>query len=289
MMEKLCDKRCIIGEGPYWNDRDKTIWFTNGFADEICCIHTETGERFVRPVPGGVSAFAFDEMNRMIVSRNDGVWFLGADGTMLPLYDAAKHTIQYANDMKVGPDGRIYVGTQSSRRLGLSDQLDGKLYSISADGTVRVLLDGLILSNGLEWSMDEKRFYHTDSDTHIIREYFFDKQSGEITFTGREVAVPGVDGFTIDRQDQIIAACWGKGHLAVIDTASMEIMKYIEVPAGVPSSCAFVGGNMDKLVITTATYGVDPESDPGTGYVYVCDYPVGGRKPFIFKTKGNTL
>ena len=89
---------------------------------------------------------------------------------MEALYDTSKYNILYANDMKVGPDGRIYVGTQSSKRYGVSDKIDGKLYSIDSSGEVRVLLDGLILSNGLEWSMDEKRFYHTDSDTHMIKE-----------------------------------------------------------------------------------------------------------------------
>ena len=281
-MKKLCEKRCIIGEGPYWNERDKTLWFTNGFADEICSVNMETGEHTVRSVPGGVSAFAFDWNNRMIVSRYDGVFYLAEDGTMQPLYDTSKYTLQYCNDMKVGPDGRIYVGTQSTMRLCLTDRLDGKLYSIAPDGTVRTLLDGLILSNGMEWSVDEKRFFHTDSDTHIIREYAFDKESGDISFTGREVHVQGVDGFTIDRKDRILAACWGKGHLAVIDTATMEIEDYIKVPASIPASCGFAGQNMDVLAITTATYGIEPETDPGTGYVYICDYPVGGRKPYTF-------
>ena len=286
MMKKLCDKRCVIGEGPYWNDRTQTIWFTNGFADEICSFQMETGKMCVRPVPVGVSAFAFDEKGRMIVSRRDGVFVLSEDDTTVPIYNIEKYTIQYANDMQVGPDGRIYVGTQSEKRLGVSKKVDGKLYSISGDGTVRTLLDGLILSNGMEWSMDEKRFYHTDSDTHIIREYCFEKESGEIVFTGREVTVPGVDGFTIDQQDRIIAACWGKGYLAVIDTGTMEIIDHIDLPASVPASCAFAGPEMDKLVITTATYGTDLKKDPDTGFVYICDYPVGGRRPYLFKNKG---
>ena len=41
-----------------------------------------------------------------------------------------------------------------------------------------------MLSNGLEWSIDEKGFYHTDSDTGIIKEYDFDKVSGSIKING---------------------------------------------------------------------------------------------------------
>ena len=49
----------------------------------------------------------------------------------------------------------------------MSDKTDGKLYSIDKHGNVRVLLDGLILSNGLDWSADGKYFYHTDSGTKL--------------------------------------------------------------------------------------------------------------------------
>lgn len=80
----------------------------------------------------------------------------------------------------------------------ISEKLDGKLYSIDASGNVTVLLDGMSLSNGMEWSADESLFYHTDSDTSIIREYDFDPVHGKIVFTGRQIAIPGADGFTID-------------------------------------------------------------------------------------------
>lgn len=281
-MKLICDKRCIIGEAPIWNEKESLMYFTNGFGDEICMLNIYTGELRVRPVNGGAAAMAFDKDNRLIISRADGVFYLKDDNTLEALYDTEKYRILYGNDMKVGPDGRIYVGTQSGKRYGTSDKVDGKLYSIDASGNVRVLLDGLILSNGLEWSMDEKRFYHTDSDTRIIKEYDFDKESGDIVFTGRQVRVAGVDGFTIDREDKILAACWGKGHIAVIDTKSMEITGYMETPARIPASCGFVGDDMDYLAVVTASYGADIEKDPNAGFAFVYQNGMCGRKPYLF-------
>lgn len=150
------------------------------------------------------------------------MFILNPDDTTEPLYDPDQNQINYANDMKVGPDGRLYVGTQSTGWLGLSDRADGKLFSIDKNGIVRTLLENLILSNGMDWSMDETRFYHTDSDTHTIREYAFDKGTGTIHYTGRKVTVPCVDGFTIDRQNRILAAGWGQGCIHVIDTETMD-------------------------------------------------------------------
>lgn len=282
-MKILSKKRCIIGEAPIWNPFDNKLYHVNGYgANEICCIDLETKKNTVRKLDFGVAAIGFSIKNDMLISCSDGAFILNADGTRKPLYDMSKYEIKYGNDAKVGPDGRFYIGTQSSKRKGVGDAIDGKLYSIDKNGEVKILLDGLILSNGFDWSMDEKHFYHTDSDTEIIKEYNFDKEKGAISFTGRQIKVPGVDGFTIDQNDFLYVACWGYGHITVIDTADMQIKKYIEVPAKIPASCAFVGNDMEKLVIVTATLGADLEKDKNAGYTFICDTNTKGRKPYLF-------
>lgn len=281
-MKIISNKRCIIGEGPIWNEKESRLYYTNGMGNEICILDVYTGELSVRPVDVGCAAFAFDTDNRLIVSRMDGVFYLNDDNTVEPLYDNNRYNIEYCNDMKVGPDGCIYVGTQSSKRLGISYEIDGKLYRIDKRGTVTVLLDNLILSNGMDWSMDEKRFYHTDSDTGIIKEYAFDKANGTIIFTGRQISVPGVDGFTIDKNDNILAACWGRGHIAVIDTVRMIITEHISVPAKIPASCGFAGDNMEFLAVVTATLDVDIKEDTNAGYTFLHRYTAGGRLPYLF-------
>ena len=282
-MQIIAEKRCKIGEGPIWNEFEKRLYYTNGMGgNEICMLDIYTGELEVRPVKTGASAFAFDKNNRLIVSRPDGVFILNDDDSVTELYDREKYNITFANDMKVGPDGRIYVGTQSGKRKGVSDKTDGKLYSIDKDGNVRVLLDGLILSNGLDWSMDEKRLYHTDSDTGIIKEYNFDKLNGEISFTGRQVEVIGVDGFTVDKNDKLYVACWGMGHIAVVDTLDMQVKEYIEVPANIPASCGFAGENMEFLAVVTASWNTDIEKDTNAGFAFAKKMNVSGRKPYLF-------
>lgn len=286
-MQVFDKKRCIIGEGPIWNEKENLLYYTNAMGREICMLNIYTKELKVRPVKTDVAAIAFDKNNRLIVSRPDGVFILNKDDTVEELYDTAKHTILYANDMKVGPDGRIYVGTQSGRRKGVSAKTDGKLYSIDNDGNVSVLLNNLILSNGLEWSIDEKRFYHTDSDTGIIKEYDFDKRNGEISFTGRQVKVPGVDGFTVDKNDNLLVACWGYGHVAVVDTNNMQIKDYIKMPAKICASCSFVGEKMDLLAITTASYKADLGNDENAGFTFVEKMSFEGRRPYVFNKSKN--
>jgi len=282
MIKIIEEKRCVIGEGPIWNETEKRLYYTNGMGGEICMLNVHTGELEVRTVKTGVAAFAFTKENQLIVSRHDGVFVLNKDDTTEELYDTSKNQIRFANDIKVGLDGRIYVGTQSGKRAGVSECIDGKLYSIDKNGKVRILLENLSLSNGLEWSMDEKYFYHTDSDTNTINEYVFDKVNGDIVFTGKMIRVKGVDGFTVDRNNDIYAACWGQGHIAVIDTDEFKIKSYIDVPASISASCSFAGDNMDILAITTASYGTDISADKNAGYTILFEMKTKGRKPYLF-------
>ena len=282
-MKIISNKHCIIGEGPIWNEINHKLYQVNGFgANEILEIDIETNDVKTRKLSFGVPAIAFSKKGEMLISNPDGAFILNDDDSLTPLYDRKKYKIKFANDSKVGPDGRFYVGTQSSKRKGVGEAIDGKLYSIDKNGEVKILLDGLILSNGFDWSMDEKRFYHTDSDTGIIREYNFDKEKGEIFFTGRQVRVDGVDGFTIDQNDFLYVACWGYGHIAVIDTADMQIKEFINVPAKIPTSCCFAGENMDELVVVTASMGLDLNIDTNAGFTFISELKTKGRKPYLF-------
>lgn len=250
----LDTKRCKLGEGPIWNARENKLYYTNGYgASEVCIFDITTETLSVRKLPFDAAAYAFNTTNRLIISHVDGVHTLNDDDTLKPIYDNNLHKINFANDMKVGPDGAIYVGTQSRKRKKLSDDIDGKLYRISPEGDVKILIDGLLLSNGMEWSIDEKKFYHTDSDTGIIKEYNFDNSSGDIEFTGREVYVPGVDGFTIGYDQRLYIGCWGQGHISVVNTETMCVEEEIKIPVNIPTSCCFCGEQMDILAITSVS------------------------------------
>ncbi len=279
-VKRICNKRCTIGEGPIWNVAEQKLYFVNGLQNEICKLDIKTGALEVID-DIAAAAIAFDVQNQMIVSCDAGVFHLSKEGLLSPLYDTDKYHILHGNDMKVGPDGNLYVGTQSEKRLGLSGKINGKLYRIDQNGNVQILLDGLSLSNGMDWSADECRFYHTDSDTHTIKEYDFDKDTGIITTTGREVKVQGVDGFCMDESDCIYAACWGQGHIAVVDTKTMTVIRYLETPTVIPTSCCFCEDDASSLAVTTASYTAN-STDTEAGCTFVCKLPQKGRNPYLY-------
>lgn len=209
-MKILTQKRAVIGEGPIYNDVEQKLYFTNGLESEILIYDFNSDTLTAKKTPCGVSAMAFDNKNRLIVSTQNGVFILNEDNSLTEIYDTKKYQIKNCNDLKVAPNGDIFVGTMATiRKAQNKSELDGKLYRISKDGVVTVLLDHLSLSNGLDWSVDGTKFYHTDSDTCIIKEYNYDKASGNITPTNRQVEVHGVDGFTISEDGNLYIGCWG--------------------------------------------------------------------------------
>lgn len=278
---QIVDKRCLIGESPVWNEEENALYFTNGLENEIVKYDFESGSLSVIKTEFPCAALLFDKNNNMIVSGDKGVFLKNKDGFKL-IYDGEKHEILHANDMKAGPDGRIYVGTQSEKRLGISDKIDGKLFCVDCDGKVTKLLDNLLLSNGMDWSSDGKYFYHTDSDTHLLKEYDFDIENGEIHYTGRCCKVDGIDGFSMDKKGFIYAACWGMGHVSVVDSEKMKTVKIIKVPCSAPASCSFAGKGLNKLAITTASFSCDIGKDKFAGYTFLAEINAEGRAPYKF-------
>ena len=281
-MKILTQKQCIIGEGPIWCEREGLLYFVNGIDNEICTYDPATDIVQTYPQAVGVAAIAFAKDGRMLVTRADGAYFLDLpSGRTTPMYDD-RFKITNANDAKVGPDGCFYVGTQSEFRLGISERIDGKLYRITPEGEVSVLLDGLILANGMDWSPDERFFYLADTGAKKVREYEFDKATGGLNPTGREVHVSGADGLTIDEDGILYVASWGKSCLVVIDTKAMTISDTLPVPTKAPASCAFFGKALNDLVITTAAYPQNVEHDAAAGFLLVQKTKTSGRLPYYF-------
>ena len=281
-MKILTEKRAVIGEGPIYNEIEQKLYFTNGYEKEILIYDFNSDTLTVKKTPLSVSALAFDSKNRLIVATEKGVFILNEDNSLTEIYDTKKYQIKYLNDIKVSPNGDLFVGTMSSKRKGVSSEVDGKLYKITKDGVVTVLLDGLSLSNGLDWSLDETKFYHTDSDTKTIKEYNYNIDTGNISFTGRSVLVDGVDGFTIGSDGNLYIGCWGHDHLAIVDTVTLKIVKYISLPCNIPTSCAFCGKNLDVLAVTTASLNENLNENNNAGFTHLIKLGVKGRNPYRY-------
>jgi sugar lactone lactonase YvrE len=159
------------------------------------------------------------------------------------------------NDGKCDAAGRFWAGTMERRE----ERPLGALYCLEPDGTVRKALDGICVSNGLEWSLDHTVMYYIDSPTKRVLAYDYRLDSGElsnprivVTFSEEE-GFP--DGMTIDEEGMLWIAHWDGWEVSRWNPATGGKIASIPMPVARPTSCAFGGDNYDVLYVTSARTG----------------------------------
>jgi sugar lactone lactonase YvrE len=173
------------------------------------------------------------------------------------------------NDGKVGPDGRFWVGT-----MALDERSPvGALYAFDRSGKSSTMLEGVTVSNGLDWSPDARTFYYVDSPTRRVDAFDFDLDTGEISnrrpfVTADLDAEP--DGLTVDSEGYVWVAYWG-GWCVRRYSPRAQLDQEIVVPASQVTSCTFGGKDLGELYITTASDGLrlpDLDTQPHAGGVF---------------------
>ena len=189
------------------------------------------------------------------------------------------------NDGKCGPDGRFLAGTMDNAEAEAS----GSLYSLSPNGSLKTLLTGLRISNGLAWSPDHKTLYHIDTPTHMVMAYDYDLRSGRIANPRVAVKIPAKmgwpDGMTSDYDGHLWVALWGGAALTVWNPADGALVEKIAIPAKNVTSCVFGGREQNELYITSARKGLsdaDLSAYPASGGLFRIQTNVTGTPTFVF-------
>jgi sugar lactone lactonase YvrE len=168
------------------------------------------------------------------------------------------------NEGACDPDGRFYGGSMAY------DQTPGaaSLYRLEPDRSVQVVLEGVTVSNGLDWSPDGSHAYYNDTATHQVAVFDYDRDSG---LTRRRVFVETAparpDGLTVDSEGGVWVALSNAG--AVRRYAPDGVLEAVlEVAARKVTACTFGGRDLDQLFITTSREGLEPGEDPLAGSLF---------------------
>jgi sugar lactone lactonase YvrE len=138
------------------------------------------------------------------------------------------------------------------------------------------MLDGVGVSNGLGWSPDGTRMYYVDSPTRRVD--LFDYDTAEGTFSNRRCLVDTSeiagfpDGLAVDAEGCLWVAFWD-GHAVHRFAPGGDLIGSIEFDSARPTSCAFAGEALDRLVVTTAA-----APDGTGGDLFVCTPGVAGLR-----------
>jgi sugar lactone lactonase YvrE len=159
----------------------------------------------------------------------------------------------------------------------------GSLYLVDENLQVHKRLPNTSISNGIVWSLDNKRLFYIDSPTKVVQSFIFNEKRGEIIFEKNVIEVPGEmgtpDGMAIDEEGMLWIAHWGGFGVYRWNPKDGKLLGKIEVPAPQVTSCAFAGENLDHLIITSAKENINEEKlekYPESGNLFIAKTSVKG-------------
>jgi sugar lactone lactonase YvrE len=283
-VEIFDDRRCRLGEGPHYDERTDRVWWVDilgrrllwrvvggtrepggwpGTTDEAGEVHVDEH----------VGALVPDSSGGLVACLRSGpaAVKVAADGTaavtrLAPMpVDPFGTPALRCNDAKVDPTGRLWLGTMAYDDTPHA----GALYRLDPGaGTLRTMVDGVSVSNGLGWSPVEPIMYFIDTPTMRIDVFDYDAATGDISGRRRFVQLEGghPDGLCVDAEGAVWVALWG-GSAVRRYTPDGDLDRIVPVPTPFVTSCAFAGEDLATLVITTAA-GQSEEDPAGRTYAY---------------------
>jgi sugar lactone lactonase YvrE len=250
------------GEGPVWSPGWGGLRWVDMLAGDVLSLGSDgTVER--RHVGEIAAAVRPRREGGAVIGIERGFALEEPDGRVRALEAVWSDPSVRMNEGGCDPDGRFYCGSMAyDQRHGAAS-----LYRLDVDGSVRVVLDGLTVSNGLDWSPDGTLAYHNDTATHSIAVYDYDREAG---LTDRRVLAEldyRPDGLTVDAEGGVWTALSDGGAVRRYGPDG-RLEAVIDVPARKVTACTFGGANLAELFITTSREGIQPGDDPLAGALF---------------------
>ncbi|MFC7385425.1 SMP-30/gluconolactonase/LRE family protein [Sphaerisporangium rhizosphaerae] len=273
-------------EGVVWDDAAGLVRFVDIPRGRLFEADVATGAVSFADLPAPVTAVHPTSRPGTVLVADGVGMALAAHGELVerlasPLADRPEIRM---NDGNVDPAGRYFAGSMAY------DAAPGaaSLYRLDPDRSLRTVLTGVTIANGLDWSPDAALCYFVDSPTRRVDVFDYDVTTGELS--GRRVfadtsALPGVpDGLTVDAEGGVWVAFYGGSRVCRFGPGG-ALDRTVTVPVPQVTSCCFAGPGLDLLVISTSTEGLSPDELrdlPGAGAIFQAEPGCRGRLPNRF-------
>ena len=286
--ELILDAKATLGEGAIWNHKEKMLYWIDIEEGILHKFNPVSAEDMQFNLNKRIGTVVPSEKSGLLVALEDGIYHydLKTDSISFIVNPAENSFEIRFNDGKCDPAGRLWAGTMSLT----GKKKAGALYCLNNNGDIENKIDSVSISNGIVWSLDNKNMYYIDTPTGKVKEYNYDKPTGEISFSRDAVVIPTdmghPDGMTIDSKGNLWIALWGGSAVACWNPNSGELIYKIDVPVLNVTSCAFGGENLETLFITTASRGIRQDeigNYPYRGGLFKADPGIKGVPAYFYK------
>jgi D-xylonolactonase len=292
----IADYGDLCGEGPIWDVRHSRLYWTDAIGCKFYCYDALTKTH--RIVKEGLEMFGFalNQPGGFVVSNKSGIWLWDGEGDAHLLASQVGGSDLRMNDCIADPQGRFLAGSVFYNPN--AEYPLGKLVCVDTDGSVRILDEGIHLSNGLGLSPDCQTLYFADSIARTIFAYDYDVAGGYArnrrVFKKLPVTSGLPDGLTVDAEGFVWSAEWYGSCVVRYDPDGTEERR-IDTPAKQTSSLAFGGPELTDIFITSAGHSepmpaMPPGYDPTTGYfggkLFHINLGIRGKPEFVCNIRG---
>ena len=255
-LEKLAGDFQFI-EGPIWHP-DGFLLFSDIPANIIYKFASNQQVEVFRRPSGKANGNTLDKENRLLTAENENrrVSRTEKDGKVITLADRYEgKRLNSPNDLVVKSDGSIYFTDPS---YGVSKDREELgfygVYRLAADGKLTLLVQDLVLPNGLAFSPDEQKLYVNNSEAKYIAVYDV-KPDGTVTnerlFADLKDASQGgvPDGLKVDLEGNVYST--GPGGVWILSPDG-KLLGKISVPE-TATNLAWGESDRKTLYITGST------------------------------------
>ena len=208
----------------------------------------------------------------VVAGRN--VAHKGADGTTTVIL-ATGPDETFFNDLTADAKGRLLVGSvgvgssphESARE---AQRAPGRLYRVDLEGSVTVLADDVLVSNGLGVSPSGDVLYHVDSYRRTV--WAFDDDDNRRVFAELSEYDGIPDGLAVAADGSVFVAMAGGGVVLVWRADGTRIAEF-PVPQPLVTSVCFGGPALRRLYVLTGVNGQYPDERGGAVYLHDADGP----------------
>lgn len=273
--------RCHLGEGPVYDPVRDEAWWVDIVERRIHQYGLAHGVATCHTLPFMPSVIGWVDDARQMIAGDDGLHVrdvaTGRLSLLVPLEADDPRT--RSNDGRIHPSGALWIGTMGRA----AEPGAGAIYHVLGSVVTR-LYAGITIPNAICFNGDGSVGYFADTHEGILYRVPLDPSRG--TPAGPPTALydhrggrGGLDGAVVDADGLIWNARWGAGCVDAYSPDGQRV-RSVRVPATRPSCPAFVGPAFDRLLVTTASQGMDDAEkalDPQHGLTFILDVGAAGR------------
>jgi sugar lactone lactonase YvrE len=248
-----------LGETPLWCERERKLWWLDIERPRLQSFDPASGRHEVHPQPCtflGSQALCDDGSHLLALDLELHRRSLPA-GALSLLARVEQGLDNRLNDGRVDARGRLWIGTMDNQL----HRQNGALYRVDPGGAVHRALDGVIVSNGIAFSPDQRTMYFTDTRRYRSWRFDFDLDAGTLSnrrlFADYSASKERPDGACVDIDGGVWTAFFGGGRVVRYRPDGV-IDRVVPLPVTNPTCLCFGGEGHRTLYVTTATKFLAP-------------------------------